>query len=70
MLLATVEAEILWQRKLGPARGAAQVGRPTPTVHRVLVRHVPHRLATVSLPSGRPIRRYEHIRPASWSTST
>lgn len=50
-------------RKLGPARIAGQVGLPTSTVHRVLVRHGVNRLAWMDRPSGRVVRRYEHDQP-------
>jgi transposase-like protein len=63
---AAVEAEILRlrrQRNHGPARIAAQVGRPASTVHRVLVRHGLNRLAVMDRPTGQVIRRYERAQP-------
>jgi transposase InsO family protein len=68
-LPAAVEAQIVQlrcQRKLGPARIAARVGRPASTVHRVLVRHGLNRLAVLDRPTGQRIRqgrRYERARP-------
>src|SRR5215204_3563502 len=62
-----VEQRILRLRRrerLGPARIAARLGLPASTVHRVLVRHGCNRLAWLDRPTGRPIRRYEHPRPA------
>jgi transposase InsO family protein len=63
---AATEAEIprlRRQRKLGPARIAPLVGRPASTVHRVLVRHGPGRLAAMDRPTGQAIRRQERARP-------
>jgi hypothetical protein len=63
---ARVEQRILRLRRrerLGPARIAARLGLPTSTVHRVLVRHGCNRLANLDRPTGRPIRRYEHLHP-------
>jgi hypothetical protein len=58
------------RERLGPARIAARVGVPASTVYRVLVRHGCNRLAWLDRPTGRPIRRYEHLGPATWSTWT
>ena len=63
---AQLEQRILRLRqreRLGPARIAAQLGLPASTVHRVLVRHQRNRLAWLDRPTGRPIRRYEHLHP-------
>jgi transposase InsO family protein len=63
---ARVEQRILGLRRrqrLGPARIAARLGIPASTVHRVLVRHGCNRLANLDRPTGRPIRRYEHLHP-------
>jgi hypothetical protein len=63
---ARVEQRILRLRRrerLGPARIAARLGLPASTVHRVLVRHGCNRLANLDRPTGRPIRRYEHLHP-------
>ena len=63
---ALVESRIVQLRttkKLGPARIAGQLGMPTSTVHRVLVRHGMNRLAWMDRPTGRVIRRYEHDQP-------
>ncbi len=63
---ARLEQRILRLRRrerLGPARIAARLHLPAPTVHRVLVRHQLNRLAWLDRPTGRPIRRYEHPRP-------
>jgi transposase InsO family protein len=63
---ARLEQRILRLRRrerLGPARIAARVQLPASTVHRVLVRHQMNRLASVDRPTGRPIRRYEHLHP-------
>ena len=63
---ARLEQRILRLRRrerLGPARIAARVQLPASTVHRVLVRHHLNRLASLDRPTGRPIRRYEHLHP-------
>jgi hypothetical protein len=63
---AQVEQRILRLRRrerLGPARIAARLDLPASTVHRVLVRHGCNRLARLDRPTGRPIRRYEHLHP-------
>jgi Homeodomain-like domain len=63
---ARLEERILRLRhreRLGPARIVARLGLPASTVHRVLVRHRMHRLAWLDRPTGRPIRRYEHLHP-------
>ena len=70
---ARLEERILRLRRrerLGPARIAARLGLPASTVHRVLVRHGCNRLGWLDRPTGRPIRRYEHLGPAIWSTWT
>jgi hypothetical protein len=51
------------RQRLGPARIAARLGLPASTVHRVLVRHGCNRLVWLDRPTGRPIRRYEHLHP-------
>ena len=51
------------RERLGPARIAARVQLPASTVHRVLVRHQLNRLASLDRPTGRPIRRDEHLHP-------
>ena len=56
--------------RLGPARIAARLGLPASTVHRVLQRYgCPHWPAWTG-PPARPVRRYEHPAPATWSTWT
>ena len=50
-------------RKLGPARIAAQLELPASTVYRVLARRGLNRLAWMDRPTGTVIRRYEHDHP-------
>jgi transposase len=57
-----IEAQILAlrrQRKLGPHRLAALVGRPRSTCYKVLRRNGLHRLDWMDRPTGTVIRRYE-----------
>jgi transposase-like protein len=49
--------------KQGPARIGGQLGVPTSTVHRVLVRRGMNRLAWIDRPTGRVIRRIHTDRP-------
>ncbi|MEU0896627.1 IS481 family transposase [Streptomyces massasporeus] len=63
---AATEARVCRLRqdpKLGPARLGPVLGLPASTVHRILVRHGPNRLAFLDRPTGQVIRRYEHDRP-------
>lgn len=55
--------ELRRQRRLGPARLAAQAGVPASTLHRVLVRNGVSRLSDLDPTTGRVIRRIETIRP-------
>jgi transposase InsO family protein len=48
-------------RKLGPARIGPLVGLAPSTVHAVLTRHGPHRLAWLDRPTGQLVRRYEQL---------
>ncbi len=50
-------------KKLGPFRIGAQLGVPTSTVHKVLVREQINFLSWMDRPTGTVIRRYEHKRP-------
>jgi transposase InsO family protein/transposase-like protein len=61
-----IEAAIVELRttlKQGPARIGGQLGVPTSTVHRVLVRNGMNRLAWIDRPTGRVIRRIHTDRP-------
>jgi transposase InsO family protein len=61
-----IEAAIVELRttlKQGPARIGGQLGVPTSTVHRVLVRRGLNRLAWIDRPTGRVIRRIHTDRP-------
>lgn len=49
--------------KLGPVRIADRLGLAPSTVYRVLHRLGLHRLAWLDRPTGRTIRRYEHLHP-------
>ena len=49
---------------------ADRLGMPASTVHAVLVRCRLNRLTHIDRATGEPIRRYEHERPATCSTST
>ncbi len=50
------------ERRLGPARIAGILGRPSSTVHRILTRHAMPKLAWLDRPTGTPVR-YERARP-------
>jgi transposase InsO family protein len=49
--------------KLGPVRIASRLGLASSTVYRVLRRLGLHRLCWLDRPTGRVIRRYEHVHP-------
>jgi transposase InsO family protein len=55
--------ELRRERRLGPARLAAQAGVPASTLHRVLQRNGVSRLSDLDPTTGRVIRRIETSRP-------
>jgi hypothetical protein len=57
------------KRRLGPVSIADLLGTQASTVHAVLVRCRLNRLSHLDRVTGERIRRYEHERPGTWSTS-